>query len=145
MLTSKNADYGAWVGTAITRIEKFNLEHKDEIDATKKVDANSVETAVRTIKAWLADPNNLKNMRNMNWQAGLYKSLAALLQAVYSKGSTLGDSILLQTDIVSIFETVSELKDSLVKNMANESKTALIATLKANGFTDLASRLEALK
>jgi hypothetical protein len=148
MITTKNADYGAWVGTAIAKIEKFNLEHKDEISANKKVDANSVETAIRTIKLWLADPNNpdnLKNMRDMGWQAGLYKSVAEFLQAVFSKDSTLGDSILLQDDIVAIFETVSGLKDSLVKDIANESKAALIATLKANGFTDLAARLEAIK
>jgi len=148
MLTTKNADYGAWVGTAIAKIEKFNLEHKDEINANKKVDANSVEVAIRTIKKWLADPenpDNLKNMRDMGWQAGLYKSVAEFLQAVFSKDSTLGDSSLLQDDIVEIFKTVSGLKDSLVKTQAQNSLLGLLVTLKANGFTVLAARLEAIK
>jgi flagellar motility protein MotE (MotC chaperone) len=151
MRTTPNADYGAWVGTAVAKIEKFNLEHKDEIDASKQITTDKIELTVDMIKEWLLDPkkDNLKNMREMAWQAGLYKALADLMGALANDkelGGILkeGDSSLAD-DLVAIFETVSGLKDSLVKDIANESKAALIATLKANGFTDLAARLEAIK
>jgi hypothetical protein len=145
MRTTKNADYGAWIGTGIANIEKFNLEHKDEIDAKKQVTLDKIEVSIRSIKAWLADPNNLKDMRIMSWQSGLYKALAELMGALAvdeELGAALQDSeSLMADDLVDIFKTVSGLKDSLVKTQAQTNLQGLVTALNTNGFTALATRL----
>jgi len=138
MNTAKSADHAAFVARALANIEKINLQNN-----TGEVNAGDLKATIADIKAWLSDPNHLKDMRNMHWQKMLYDALKALLKEVYKKGSDLGADKALQDDIVAIFATVPGLQDSLVKKLATQDARNLAAALRKNGYKELASRIDA--
>jgi len=137
MNVTTNADYAAFVARALANIETVNLANN-----TGKVDAKMVRDTIADIKAWITVPEHLKDMRNRGWQKKLYDALTALLKQVYKKGSSLGDDKAMQENIVAIFGTISGLKDSLVKKLATADMNSLIKHLKAEGFKDLAYKIE---
>ncbi|MFA5100759.1 MAG: tetratricopeptide repeat protein [Candidatus Omnitrophota bacterium] len=137
MNATTNADHAAFIARALANIETINLANN-----TGKVDAKMVKDTIADIKAWITVPEHLKDMRNRGWQKKLYDALTALLKQVYTKGSDLGDDKAMQENIVAIFGTISGLKDSLVKKLATADMNSLIKHLKANGFKDLAYKIE---
>jgi hypothetical protein len=136
MGSTKNADYGAWFAMGLANLAKINLQSK-----TAKIGATDIAAIIGDIKAWVTDKNHLHDMRNMSRQASLYRALAGLLKEVYAAKSTLGTDQGVQDNIVAIFGTISGLKDTLVKKLANQGLQSLVTTLKANGFQALAQRL----
>ncbi|MFA5100465.1 MAG: hypothetical protein WC547_06245 [Candidatus Omnitrophota bacterium] len=137
MKSTPNADHAAFVGQGLANIEKIHLAAK-----TEKIDAASIKATIADIKAWLADPNHLKDMRIMQWQRALYEALAALVKEISQDDSGVVLDSAMQDDIFAIFATVPGLKDSLVKELATQDAAGMATTLRANGFNELASRIE---
>ncbi|HRZ14050.1 MAG TPA: tetratricopeptide repeat protein [Candidatus Omnitrophota bacterium] len=135
--STTNADWAAYICTALANLAKINLA-KD----TGKVTDTDVKNIVADIKAWLADPNHLLDMRNMHWQKDLYEAVAALAKQVYEKDAALGKDSALADDLVAIFTTIAGLKDSLVQEFGTTAVEGLVKSLKENGYKDLAYRLE---
>ncbi|MFA5099512.1 MAG: hypothetical protein WC547_01325 [Candidatus Omnitrophota bacterium] len=139
MNTTKNADYAAFVARAMANLETINLAHN-----SGNVDAKQIKETIAAIKAWLADPDHLKDMRVRGWQKELYNALAALVKKACEKSSALAKDKDMQDNVVAIFGTIADLKDSIVKELASKDLDSLVNSLKANGFKDFAYRLEML-
>jgi TolA-binding protein len=132
--TTTNADYGAFLCSAMANLAKINLEND-----TGDVSISDVKDIISTIKTWVSNSDNLLNMRIMSWQQDLYDAVADLAKELYQKDADIDDSV--GEDLAAIFKTAVGLKDSTVKEQGIEAAKETADALRENGFKDAANKI----